>query len=54
MNTQTITAPMTNGDLAVFKLGFTSSVEEFVENVGLVVSPQCVLDGEEMGLWSVL
>lgn len=54
MKTQTITAPMSNGELAVFKLGFTTSIEEFMENVALIVSPQCVIDGEEFGMWKVL
>lgn len=55
MNTMTITVPTGNAnEVAYFKLGFTCPLEEFIENVEILVSPECVFEGEEMGFWKIL
>jgi hypothetical protein len=54
MNTQTITAPIENGEVVVFKLGFTCSFDEFIENVSLIESVDCVNNGVDLGMWVIL
>ena len=45
----TITAPMGNGEYAAFEVVILCSMDDFFDQVGSIVSPQCVKDLEDMG-----
>ncbi len=53
-NTMTITANMENGEVAIFKVIPTGTMEQFLDDVEWVVSPQCVADLEEEGCWEIV
>lgn len=54
MTTLTITADMENGEQAFFKVKPLVSIDEVLSAVDWVVSPQCVLDLAEDGVWEIV
>ncbi len=54
MKALTITAPIEAGEVAVFKIKPLVNIDEAMEAVEMIVSPECVLDGQEMGLWEIV
>lgn len=53
MKSMTITV-QEKSETFFFKLAPLTDLEEFLENVSLIISPYCVKLGEEMGLWKII
>lgn len=50
----TITAPIENGEVAYFSVIPSGTMEQFLEDVEWINSPQCVADLEKEGCWTIV
>ena len=54
MSTMTITTPTQSGEVAVFTIKPLVEINEVLEWVELIQSPECVKNGEMLGLWEIV
>ena len=54
MQTLTVTIDLDNNEVAFFKLAATTTFEALLSDIEDIVAIECIADGEEMGLWTVL
>ena len=54
INTMTVTADMENGEVAIFKVIPTGTMEQFLNDVEWIVSPECVVALEAEGCWKIV
>ena len=50
----TITAPMKNGEVAIFKVIPSGTMEQFLNDIEWVNSPECVKTLENDGCWVIV
>jgi len=50
----TITAPMSNGEVAVFRVIPAGTMEQLADDLEWVVAPECIQDLEDMGCLTIV
>ena len=53
MNPITITVNNKNNESLIFRLIPATTLEAFLSDIEDIVSPECIKDGADMGLWIV-